>query len=136
VKIERRKPDQQEASRLALDASAEVLVITAAALAADVQIGFERSIIPAGLARHFELSLERGRDVYGALAEEGTFVVRADDTISAITAQAEEETELGIARGQPLLRISRRAFAMTERPVELRLSRYLASAVTYASTSG
>lgn len=131
LRVHRRKIDAHEASRLSVDANANVLEISMTALIADVQIGFERSIVSADLTRHCEVSFERGRDIYGALAEEGIFVVRAEDLISATAAQFDDETDLGVAKGQPLLKIVRRAFAVNDRPVELRTARYLATAVTY-----
>jgi DNA-binding GntR family transcriptional regulator len=61
--------------------------------------------------------------------------VRADDIVCAAIAQRDDEAELGVTRSHAVLRLTRRAFAMTDRPVELRSARYLASAVTYIRTA-
>ena len=135
IVAKRRAADQIEAMRLMLDGTREVLEIVTNALASDVVIGVERSVLPGEIAQNIEASIERGRDLYASLAEEGTFVVRADDIVSAATAQRDDEAELGISRSQALLKVTRRAFAMTDRPVELRNARYLATAVTYIRTA-
>jgi GntR family transcriptional regulator len=52
----------------------------------------------------------------------GVLVTRTDDHLSAVAAGAETAAALGVAPGAPLLRISRIAFGLDDRPVEWRVS--------------
>ena len=52
----------------------------------------------------------------------GVLVMRTDDRLSAVVADAETAAVLGIAPGTPLLRIDRIAFALDDKPVEWRVS--------------
>lgn len=52
----------------------------------------------------------------------GILVARADERISAVSANASISRQLGIEPGSPLLRIDRIAYALDNRPVEWRVS--------------
>jgi GntR family transcriptional regulator len=67
--------------------------------------------------------------------EYGVLVMRTDDSLSAVAADATTAGVLGIAAGEPLLRIERVAYGLDDRRVEWRVSlchlggaRYLARA--------
>ncbi len=66
-----------------------------------------------------------GRDgtVYGLYQRRfGHSVIRTDERLRAVAAPAEVACALGLDPGAPVLRIQRLAFAIGERPVELRIS--------------
>jgi GntR family transcriptional regulator len=52
----------------------------------------------------------------------GILVMRTDDRLSAVAADAQAATTLGIAVGAPLLRIDRIAFTLDDKPIEWRVS--------------
>jgi GntR family transcriptional regulator len=52
----------------------------------------------------------------------GILVMRTDDRLSAVAADAETAAALGIAAGAPLLRIDRIAFTLHDKPIEWRVS--------------
>ena len=49
-------------------------------------------------------------------------VMRTDDRLSAVAADARRAAQLGIAPGTPLLRIDRIAFGLDDTPIEWRVS--------------
>lgn len=53
----------------------------------------------------------------------GVTVVRAEESVKAVAATAEEAGFLGLVEGAPLLEIDRTAYALQGRPVEWRISR-------------
>ncbi|MFN3616314.1 MAG: GntR family transcriptional regulator, partial [Rubrimonas sp.] len=53
----------------------------------------------------------------------GVTVVRAEESVRAVAATAEEAGILGLSEGAPLLEIDRVAYALQGRPVEWRVSR-------------
>ena len=52
----------------------------------------------------------------------GILMMRTDDRLTAIVADAEAAAKLAVAPGMPLLRIDRIAYALDERPIEWRVS--------------
>jgi GntR family transcriptional regulator len=54
--------------------------------------------------------------------EFGILVARGDERVTAVSAGAQEAKALGVTLGSPLLRISRVAFGLDDRPVEWRVS--------------
>jgi GntR family transcriptional regulator len=61
----------------------------------------------------------------------GVLVVRTDDRLSAVAADAEAAQSLGIAIGTPLLKIDRLAFGLKDRRIEWRVSLCLLSGGHY-----
>ena len=49
-------------------------------------------------------------------------MMRTDDRLTAVVADAEAAAKLAVAPGTPLLRIDRIAYALDERPIEWRVS--------------
>ena len=62
----------------------------------------------------------------------GVAVVRAEEALSPVAADAADAAALGVAEGAPLLQAERRAFDITDRAVELRVSRYAMDGLHYA----
>jgi GntR family transcriptional regulator len=52
----------------------------------------------------------------------GILMMRTDDRLSAVSADAKTATQLGVAAGTPLLRIDRTAYALDDKPIEWRIS--------------
>ncbi len=66
----------------------------------------------------------------------GVLVMRTDDRLSAVAADAETAAELGIAPGTPLLRIDRIAFGLDDRPIEVRVSLCHVAGMHYLARNG
>jgi GntR family transcriptional regulator len=65
----------------------------------------------------------------------GVLVVRTDDRLSAVAADAEAADTLGIAIGTPLLKIDRLAFGLDDRRIEWRVSLCLLAGGHYLARS-
>ena len=52
----------------------------------------------------------------------GILMMRTDDRLTAVSADADAAAKLGVAPGAPLLRIDRTAYALDEQPIEWRTS--------------
>jgi GntR family transcriptional regulator len=61
----------------------------------------------------------------------GIAVVRAAEQLRAVAATVEDATMLGVAEGSPLMEARRRAIDISNRVVELRISRYLTDDLVY-----
>jgi GntR family transcriptional regulator len=116
----------EEARRLALDPGDPVLILDRERREGERVRIVERIVLPAALFARLDVPL--GAD----LAEEfyvlyqrqcGVTVMRTEDEVAAEAAGAETAERLGVAPGTPVLRITRIAFALDGRPVELRVSR-------------
>lgn len=82
----------------------------------------------------FDALAEIPNNVYGLYSERwGITIARASEKLKAVAASAADAAELGCAPGHPLIEISRLAYDLENRPVELRVSRCLTDAVHYSS---
>lgn len=73
--------------------------------------------------------------LYGLFESEfGIRMIRAEETIRAVAAEAEAAQSLDIAEGTPLLRIDRVSFTYGERPVEVRRGLYVTTRYHYRNT--
>lgn len=66
----------------------------------------------------------------------GVLVMRTDDRLSAVAADAETALTLGIAAGTPLLRIDRVAFGLDSKPIEWRVSLCHLAGLHYLARNG
>lgn len=128
-------PDSRQASATLADANAEERRVLGLAPAAQVirirrtrtregvafiaeTISLPQALFP-GLAGHPEVA----NTLYDLFQKEyGVLVMRTDDRLSAVAADAEVAAELGVGPGTPLLRIDRIAFGLDDTPVEWRVS--------------
>ena len=131
----RRTSSPQEVAELLLDGLEDVLEVGQAVLVDSACIGVERSILPAGLSPRLEAGLAQGRDLYTLLADDGTILTRAEDAICAVLADDLDSQSLALPKGQPVLQVVRRAYAITGRLVELRTARYRPSSVSFLATA-
>lgn len=61
-------------------------------------------------------------------------IAEADEQLHAVLADAEDAEMMGVRTGSPLIEVRRRAIDISDRVVELRLSRYLTEDLHYAVT--
>jgi len=84
-----------------------------------------------------KIFLARGNTIYHLYQSRyGINVLRADERLRAVLANADDARLLGVAAGAPLLEIRRVALTFRDRPVELRVSRVNTSAHVYHNTFG
>jgi len=112
-----------ERDRLGLERGARVVRISRIRTRNDVPFIAETITLPealfpglADLARVPNTLYDLFQKSYGVL------IVRTDDDLSAVAADAETAQALDIAIGAPLLRIDRVAYSLNEKPVEWRMS--------------
>jgi GntR family transcriptional regulator len=75
--------------------------------------------------------------LYGLFESEfGTHMIRADERLRAVAADAAAADLLGVAAGSPLLSVERISFTYGERPVEVRHGLYVTSDHHYRNTLG
>lgn len=102
---------------------------------ADAPIMFERISLP--MSRFPELGemAEIPNNVYGLYAEKfGVTIVRAVEQLKAVSAGAVEAQHLQCQVGDPVLRLSRRAYDLDDRVVEWRVSLCVTTDVHYAAS--
>jgi GntR family transcriptional regulator len=115
--------DSSERRALGLEEGARVIRITRTRTRDGVPFIRETLALPEALFPGFIDRPEVTNTLYDLFQREyGVLVMRTDDRLSAIAADAETATTLGIAPGTPLLRIDRIAFGLDDRPVEWRVS--------------
>ncbi len=66
--------------------------------------------------------------------EFGVIAVRAEESIEAVLATTQDAEELGLAVGAPLIKVTRIAYALDGRPVELRRMRFSSEHLIYRNT--
>jgi GntR family transcriptional regulator len=84
-----------------------------------------------------KIFLARGNTIYHLYQSRyGINVLRTDERLRAVLAEARDAQLLGVAPGAPLLEIRRVALTFRDRPVELRVSRVDTTAHVYHNTFG
>jgi len=64
----------------------------------------------------------------------GIVIAEADEQLHAVLASTQDAATMSVARGSPLIEVRRKAIDISDRVVELRLSRYLTEDLHYAVT--
>ncbi|HYD30823.1 MAG TPA: GntR family transcriptional regulator [Azospirillaceae bacterium] len=126
VEQKTRKASKDQAVALALAPRANVHAFTRVRLLRGRPVILERIAVPAALFP--DLSFTVGETLPDELyvlfqRKYGVTVARANETIAAVAADADDVRHLGLAEGAPLLEIVRVAHDVQGRPVELRVSR-------------
>ena len=94
----------------------------------------EMIVLPAARFPGFDAAGALPNNVYRLYSDRwGITIGRASERLKAVAASAADATALGCAAGSPLLEISRVAFDLENRPVELRISRCLTDGFHYSS---
>ena len=113
-------PDPSEVLKLGLSPADRVLRLSRVRLSDNEPLAIEHAVVPAGALP----SPAVGASLYAALKAAGNMPVRALQRVQAGIATAEEAGLLGIAPGDPVLRIERRSFLANGRPIEVTVSAY------------
>ncbi|HZS81636.1 MAG TPA: GntR family transcriptional regulator [Stellaceae bacterium] len=126
LQLRQRKAERAEARRLDLPPRSAVWAMRRLRALRGKPVILERIALPAALFPGLELPL--GRDLPDELyvlyqQRFGITVVRAEEKLRAVAADALDAKSLGVAEGTPLLEIDRLARGLDGRPVEWRLSR-------------
>ncbi len=112
-----------ERAALGLDEAAQVVRITRTRTRDGVPFIRETIVLPEALFPGLLDRPELANTLYDMFQKEyGVLVMRTDDRLSAVAADADTAAALAIPPGSPLLRIDRIAFALDDTPVEWRVS--------------
>ena len=133
------KADARAAARLAVPPGAPLLEIVNLMLMGGNPVIVDHVLLPRALFQ--------GLDREGFVSREGTMywlyqsrfginVIRAEDRLHGISADAETARMLGVARASPLLEIERVAYTFDDRPVESRRTLLLTNGYEYRNAIG
>jgi GntR family transcriptional regulator len=113
----------EERNSLGLDRDAKVIRITRTRTRDGSPLMRETIALPEDLFPGLAERQELPNTLYDLFQKVyGVFVMRTDDRLCAVAADAETAAALGIAPGAPLLKIDRIAFGLDDRPLEWRVS--------------
>jgi len=126
ISCRRRKAGLDMTRRLHLDAGADVTVIERLRVIGGAVRAIETIMVPE--ERFRGLGAMRGEDLPNELyplyeTRYGVRVIRAEERLKAVAADAREAEALGVTVGSPLLEIDRTAMTYADVPVEWRRSR-------------
>ena len=125
LEFRRGKADARVAARLGVSAGASLLVLRRVLRDAGRPVILETVRLPAALFRGLtaELLAQRGALLYSTYESVlGIRVLKAEESIKAVRADAEAAARLEVEPGSPLLAVERVALTYGDRPVELRHS--------------
>lgn len=104
-----------------------------------VPVGVHRVIVTRELADTLDLEerFNGGDDwsLYAAMAAAGVHLGRSDEQFSAVLADRDEASILGVAEPCPLLRVERHTYDLVGRPLEVVDARYLSERYTVTAES-
>jgi GntR family transcriptional regulator len=115
--------DAEERQALVLEPGTRVIRIARTRTRAGAPFIAETSVLPEPLFPGLGDAPEIPNTLYDRFQQTyGILVLRTDDRLSAVTADATTAARLGIAAATPLLRIDRIAFTIDDKPIERRVS--------------
>lgn len=118
--------DAEATVRLALDDGARVNVLDRIRSVDGVPAILERIVVPEQIMPDLSAEAPLPNALYPHYQSAyGINVMRTEDALSAVSADARQARMLSIEEGEPLLRAERVAFDLTGRPVEYRVSHFL-----------
>lgn len=130
-RIERRAATPEERAALRPE-SPEVYAIERVRAHDGAPLVLERIRFSAALAEGLEAEQPLPNSLYVHLeARHGVAIMRAEEALTAVAADATEAAALGVAEGAPLLAVERRCYDLADRLVELRSSRYRTDRASY-----
>jgi GntR family transcriptional regulator len=128
--------NEQECGALGLDSGAKVVRITRTRTRDGIPLMRETIALAARLFPGLADRTQMPNTLYDLFQKAyGVLIVRTDDRLSAIAADAETAALLGVAPGAPLLKIDRIAYGLDDTPVEWRVSRCHLEGVHYLARS-
>lgn len=123
-----------EAAALGLAAGAQVHRIERLRRFGAAPVLVETLVLPAGRLAGIATMESLPNNLYRLFSDRwGITVAGARERLKAVAATAADAAALGVAPATPLLEISRIAFDLEDRPVELRISRCLTASTHYAA---
>jgi len=128
--------NEHECGALGLDSGAKVVRITRTRTRDGIPLMRETIALAARLFPGLADRTQMPNTLYDLFQKAyGVLIVRTDDRLSAIAADAETAALLGVAPGAPLLKINRIAYGLDDTPVEWRVSRCHLEGVHYLARS-
>lgn len=128
---------EDEARKLAVAPGAPLFRIDRVRAMSGRSMIVETILLPAARVPGFDRSESIPNNVYRLYSTKwGITIGRASERLKAVAATVTDAAELSCAVGAPLLEISRIAYDLEDRPVELRLSRCRTDDVHYSSELG
>jgi GntR family transcriptional regulator len=105
-----------------------------------VPVGIHRVLVPRDLADALGLlqRLDKPDDdwsLYAAMADAGVHIGRSDEQFSAVLADPEDASLLGVGEPCPLLRVERHTYDLVGRPIEVVEARYHSERYTVTAES-
>jgi GntR family transcriptional regulator len=103
-----------------------------------VPVGIHRVVVPRDLADILGLVERFGDDdwsLYAAMADAGVHIGRSDEQFSAVLADPEDASLLGVGEPCPLLRVERHTYDLVGRPIEVVEARYNSERYTVTAES-
>lgn len=122
----------EEQKALGLAPAAQVIRIERLRSIGGMPAIVETVILPAGIFGALQ-GMELPNNLYGLFAVSfGVVIMRSTERLKAVAASAREAELLSLAPGAPVLQISRIAYSLENRPVELRISRCATESFHYS----
>ncbi len=123
LRITKGRAKTVDGARLQIGANAEVTRITRVRTVAGRPAIFERIVLPSALFPDLHGKRDLPNTLYTVYARDyGITIARADERLSAVSADADAAKHLGLDQGAPLLAIDRVALGLNGQPVEWRIS--------------
>lgn len=132
--VVRREATLMERNRLMCSEREEVIEIRQRVQVEPRCIGIECALVTARMFPELNMQANLNQHLYPLFSEHGVLVTRADERVSAGSADAQMAEQLEITPGQPVLKIERLAYALNNQPIEWRRSAYIAGEVSCAAS--
>lgn len=131
-----RQAEQLELDLLELPPGSEVIEIDRVMRFDDKPVVFEQIILPAESFKDLNLAtLQKQLPLYGLFESNfGVSMIRAEEQLYAVAANAEVSELLGVPEGYPLLAINRIAYTYGDKPIEIRKGMYLTKDYFYRNS--
>ncbi|RFB12079.1 GntR family transcriptional regulator [Bacillus sp. HNG] len=124
LRVEFRDDVFTEKKMLNTSENSKILIIERIRLADDIPIALERTAWPEHIGEILIKHDLNGAKFYQILEEEGIFLKKATESITAINATPNDADLLGISGGQALLEMTRLSFGIDDKPIEYTKTKY------------
>jgi len=127
IDCKRMRPPAPVARALDLKGTEGAVLVRRTLLQDDIPVVLDEIWLPAGMFKG--LTADRLRDYVGPMyemfeTEFGVHMIRAEEKIRAVAADAPTAEVLAVAEGTPLLSVERLSYTYGDKPVELRRGLY------------
>lgn len=127
VELKEARATKEQAERLKIQRRSSVFNMVRVRMISGLAVMFERITLPVERFRGFGLPLNQDRpdELYIVYEQQfGIAIVRAEERLRAVAAEAPEAAFLSIPVGMPLLEVERTALTLDGSPVEWRITRF------------